>query len=92
MSEKQKPLKGLDMDDILYGEKRPGILGLLGQSFLAVLKYLFKPEKLTVRDARRLKGVHEKTNISFPIKSERFNKKKINTLSSFFLIDLDFIN
>lgn len=65
----------IDMEYILYGERRPGCLGLVGQAIVAMLKFLFFPRKLTIGDARRLKDVNEKTGISFPIKSERVNKK-----------------
>jgi len=64
-----------DQEYILYGEKRPGCLGLIAQSFVAILKYLFAPNKLNIGDARRLKRVHQDIGASFPIKSEKINKK-----------------
>jgi len=65
----------IDMEYILYGEKRPGCLGLIIQSFVAIFKYLVAPNKLNIGDARRLKDIHQNTNVSFPIKSEKINKK-----------------
>jgi hypothetical protein len=65
----------IDMEYILYGEKRPGCLGLIVQSFVAIFKYLVAPNKLNIGDARRLKGIHQDIGASFPIKSEKINKK-----------------
>jgi hypothetical protein len=65
----------IDMKYILYGEKRPGCLGLIAQSLIAIFKYLFAPNKLNIGDGRRLNEIHKKTGISFPIESERVNKK-----------------
>jgi len=64
-----------DHEYILYGEPKPGCLGLIAQSVVAIFKYLVAPNKLNIGDARRLSEIHEKTGIGFSIKSERVNKK-----------------
>lgn len=70
-----KNKENFDREYILYGEPKLGCLGLIAQSLVAVFKYLFAPNKLNIGDGRRLKNLHEKTNVSFPIKSEKINKK-----------------
>ena len=64
-----------DLEYLLYGEKRPGCLGLLGQTIVSLLRYVCFPHRLTIGDARRLKEVNEKTGISFPLESEKINRK-----------------
>jgi len=64
-----------DHEYILYGEPKPGCLGLIAQSVVAIFKYLFAPNKLNIGDARRLKYINQNTGVPFPIKSEKFNKK-----------------
>lgn len=70
-----KKKENFDLEYILYGERSPGYLGLIGQFLAAIFKYLLVPHKLNIGDARRLKDVYQRTGVSFPLKSERINKK-----------------
>jgi len=67
--------ENFDQQHILRNEQKTSFLGLMIQSLVAILKYLFAPHKLTIGDGRRLKDIHERIGFSFPLKSERVNKK-----------------
>ena len=67
--------ENFDLEYLLYGEGKPGCLGWLIQTTIALLKYKFLPYQLTVGDGIRLKEIHDKTGIIFPLQSEKINRK-----------------
>ena len=68
--------ENFDQQHILHNEQKTSFLGLMIQSLVAILKYLFAPHKLTIADGRRLKDIHESTGFYFPLKSERINREE----------------
>ncbi|MCX7881176.1 MAG: hypothetical protein N2482_01530 [Patescibacteria group bacterium] len=58
--------KRQEINYLMHGE-RIGCLGILVGGFIAVLKYLFARNRLTVGDARRLRDAHDIFHIDFPL-------------------------
>ncbi len=71
MGQKEKQ----NMEYIIYGEKGPGCLGLLFHGIVSLFKFFFKPKELTMGDLHNLRRIHDRTDLNFPIKAERFKEK-----------------